>query len=169
MQESHRALLRRIRWCLGFFKVGLILSGVTAFPLQGELRLLDSFLSGSVGHTVAQLGLAYWIHSVHEGLEQTYAQYPWMAYGKDWLAFAHIIIAIFFIGPFINPVRNIWVLQAGMVACLLVIPLALICGALRQIPFGWRLIDCSFGIGGIVPLYFCWRWARILELSETKS
>jgi hypothetical protein len=147
---------------------GLILSGITAFPLLAELRLLDSSLSGSDAHSVAQTGLDHWIHTVHEGLETTYAQYPWVAYGTDWLAFAHIIIAIFFIGPLINPVRNIWVFQAGMIACVLVVPLALIAGACRQIPFGWRLIDCSFGVVGIVPLYFCWRWARCLELSETK-
>jgi hypothetical protein len=168
MEQSNRSLLRRIRWCLGFFMVGLVLSGVTAFPLQGELRLLDNSLSGANGNSMLLSNLAYWIHTVHEGVETTYAQYPWMAYGTDWLAFAHIIIAIFFIGPFLHPVRNIWVLQAGMAACVLVIPLALICGAFRHIPFGWRLIDCSFGIIGIVPLYFCWRWARRLELSETK-
>ena len=168
MEQSNRSLLRRIRWCLGFFMVGLVLSGVTAFPLQGELRLLDNFLSGANGNSMLLSNLAYWIHTVHEGVETTYAQYPWLAYGTDWLAFAHIIIAIFFIGPFLHPVRNIWVLQAGMAASVLVIPLAVICGAFRHIPFGWRLIDCSFGIIGIVPLYFCWRWARRLELSETK-
>ena len=40
-----------------------------------------------------------------------------------------------------------------MIACGLVVPLALICGPLRGIPFFWRLIDCSFGILGIIPLW----------------
>ena len=39
-----------------------------------------------------------------------------------------------------------------MIACVLVIPLALICGAVRGIPFWWRMIDCSFGILGVIPL-----------------
>jgi hypothetical protein len=33
--------------------------------------------------------------------------HPWLAYGTDWLAFAHIVIAVFFIGPFVDPVQNI--------------------------------------------------------------
>ncbi len=40
-----------------------------------------------------------------------------------------------------------------MIACVLVVPLALICGPLRGIPFFWRLIDCSFGILGFIPLW----------------
>jgi hypothetical protein len=59
---------------------------------------------------------------------------------------------LFFIGPLIDPVRNIWVLRAGQIACAAVIPLALICGAIRGIPIYWRLIDCSFGVFGIIPL-----------------
>ena len=36
--------LIRYRLALGFFIIGLILSGVTAFPLLTELRLLASWL-----------------------------------------------------------------------------------------------------------------------------
>ena len=64
--------------------------------------------------------------------------------GTDWLAFGHLVIALFFVGPWRHPVANAWVLKAGLVACAGVIPLALICGPLRGIPFYWRLIDCSF-------------------------
>jgi hypothetical protein len=83
-----------------------------------------------------------------------------MAYGTDWLAFAHIVIAVAFIGPLRDPVRNIWVIEFGMIACALVIPLALIFGPLRGIPFFWRLIDCSFGIIGFVPLWLVRREIR---------
>jgi hypothetical protein len=86
-----------------------------------------------------------------------------LAYGTDWLAFAHIAIAVFFIGPLVDPVRNVWVLRAGVIACMLVIPLALICGALRQIPFGWRLIDCSFGVIGVIPLTYCLKLVTTLQ------
>ena len=37
--------LRRIRFWLGLFIVGLILSGITAFPLQSELGWLISLLN----------------------------------------------------------------------------------------------------------------------------
>jgi hypothetical protein len=89
-----------------------------------------------------------------------------LAYGTDWLAFAHIVIAVFFIGPLVDPVRNVWVLRAGIIACLLVIPLALICGALRQIPFGWRLIDCSFGVVGVIQLSYCLKLVGTLEKAQ---
>ncbi len=161
--------LTRLRWVLAFFMIALVLSGVTAFPLQNELDQLVSFrgLSGMVPiHTTN--GFDRWILTVRDGLQESYARYPWLAYGTDWLAFAHIAIAAFFMGAFRDPGRNVWVLQAGIAACVLVIPLALICGAARQIPFGWRLIDCSFGAFGVLPLLYCLKVARRLERSATK-
>ena len=86
-----------------------------------------------------------------------------MAYGTDWLAFAHIVIAMAFIGPLRDPVKNIWVIEFGMIACVLVIPLAAICGPLRGIPWLWILIDCSFGIFGIMPLWLIRRYIKRLE------
>ena len=90
----------------------------------------------------------------------TYAKYPWLAYGTDWLAFAHLVIALFFIGPFIDPLKNVWVIRAGLAACVLVPVLALICGPIRQIPFGWRLIDSSFGVIGAIPLLYALRLTK---------
>jgi hypothetical protein len=52
-----------------------------------------------------------------------------------------------------------------MIACVLVIPFALVFGAVRGIPFWWRLIDCSFGVFGFVPLYFCRMWTEEIEHS----
>jgi hypothetical protein len=156
--------LRRFRVVLGFFIFALIVSGITAFPLQRELdavaaaRGLEQAIATDAGNS-----FDHWILTVRDGLRESYGQHPWLAYGTDWLAFAHIVIAVFFIGPLVDPVRNVWVLRAGMIACMLVIPLALICGALRQIPFGWRLIDCSFGVIGVIPLYYCLKLVRTLE------
>ncbi len=50
-----------------------------------------------------------------------------------------------------------------MIACAGVIPLALIAGAVRGIPLGWRLIDCSFGVLGSIPLAFCQRTVSKME------
>src|SRR5689334_22141519 len=142
-------LRKRIRFLLLFFIVGLILSGVTAFPLVWEAGVLDRML-GTDSRFVPDLpDLARWITRVHHGLVETDARYPFILYGTDWLAFAHIVIAIAFWGPLKDPVKNIWVIEFGMIACGLVIPLALICGPVRGIPPFWRLIDCSFGILGI--------------------
>jgi predicted MFS family arabinose efflux permease len=50
-----------------------------------------------------------------------------------------------------------------MAACVGVIPLALICGELRGIPFGWRLIDSSFGAIGFALLFYCLRLLPRIE------
>jgi hypothetical protein len=75
------------------------------------------------------------------------------------------MIAIAFWGPRKDPVRNIWVIEFGMIACMSVIPLALIFGPLRGIPLFWRAIDCSFGVFGLLPLGLAhraaWRLARL--------
>jgi hypothetical protein len=156
--------LRRIRILLAVFIAGLVLSGITAFPLQTELGWLDSILHADALPPFAEsTGLLVWIVRVHEGLTATNGKYPFLAYGTDWLAFAHLILAILFIGPYIDPVRNKWVITFGLIACAGVFPLALIAGPLRGIPLGWRLIDCSFGIFGAIPLLLCQKHIAVLE------
>ena len=135
------------RW-LVFFMITLFLSGLTAIPLETEL----DFLSGlfPLGSPIGD-----WLDRVYTGLNETNLKYPFLAYGYDWLAFAHFVLALLFIGPVKNPVRNKWVIEFGMIACILIIPFALVAGQYRGIPFGWRLIDCSFGFIGIIPLGIC--------------
>lgn len=162
--------LRRVRFWLTIFMVGLVLSGITAFPLQSEIRLLDAMLHTSSLRAVANsVGLLWWIDRVYEGVSRTNARYPFLAYGTDWLAFAHLVIAVAFIGPYIDPVRNKWVVTFGLIACAGVIPLALIAGAIRGIPLAWRLVDCSFGVVGSIPLVLCRRHILALERETTAS
>lgn len=146
------------------FIFGLVISGVTAFPLLMELRILSNLLGvGSATSAHGHTGMTFWILTVRHGLETTYSAYPWIAYGTDWLAFGHLIIAGFFIGPMIHPHTSRPAIYTGLVACVAVIPLAMICGPIRGIPFYWRLIDCSFGIVGIIPLLYCLRQLKLLE------
>ncbi|MGC3988757.1 MAG: hypothetical protein QM796_03525 [Chthoniobacteraceae bacterium] len=164
-----RSLLFRFQVVIAAFMVGLILSGVTAFPLLSEMKLLTQWLGvGAATSTAGHSGVVFWILTVRFGLEDMYQHYPWIAYGTDWLAFAHLVIAIFFIGPLLQPRGSRSVLWAGVVACASVIPLALIAGPIRGIPFYWRLIDCSFGICGVVPLLYCLQLLRKMESSEIK-
>ncbi|MEY9858190.1 hypothetical protein ABH935_003803 [Catenulispora sp. GAS73] len=151
--------LRRIRLWLALFIVGLVLSGVTAFPLETETR----WLSGWLHHLPGPAGLTAWVDRVHEGLKRTNAEYPFISYGTDWLAFGHLTIAVAFYGPWRDPVRNKWVIQFGMIACAGVVPLALVCGPIRGIPFWWSVIDMSFGVFGVVPLIPVWRHIKVLE------
>ena len=145
---------RRLLWIrvwIVVLMVGLVVSGVTAFPLDRELAVASTALQHSGLATLAP-DFAGWVDRVSSALDETYRAFPFIAYGTDWLAFAHLIIAVAFIGPLRDPVRNIWVLQWGMIACVGIIPLALIAGAIRGLPLGWQFIDISFGVVGIVPL-----------------
>jgi hypothetical protein len=161
---THPDQLRRIRFWLAIFIVGLVLSGITAFPLQSELGWLLSILHSNVVQPMAKsTHLLPWIERVNEGVRVTNAQFPFLAYGTDWLAFAHLVIATAFIGPYIDPVRNKWIITFGLIGCAGVIPLALIAGHVRGIPLPWRLIDCCFGIFGSVPLLLCRRSIVALE------
>src|SRR5215204_5379719 len=144
---------QRIRVWLWVFIVGLILSGLTAFPLESELGLLAKWMDADARGGTS--GLAAWIVRVRDGLIDTNAKYPFLAYGTDWLAFAHLVIAVAFVGPWRDPVRNRWVVTFGLIACAGVIPLALIAGAVRGIPPYWRLIDCAFGVAGAALLWPC--------------
>lgn len=162
-------LMQRIRLLLLIFIAGLLLSGATAIPLETELKLLDRVIATVEGDS-GQSGVKWWVSKVREGLVETNAKYPFIAYGTDWLAFAHFVIAIAFLGPWRDPVKNVWVVEFGMIACALVVPFALIMGGVRGIPLGWRLIDCSFGIFGVIPLWFCWKQIKALaELQSTNQ
>lgn len=156
--------LRRYRLVLGLFIIGLLLSGLTAFPLLSELRLMGSWLGIADHAAYAQFtGLRWWMGYVWHGLEVSYAQFPFIGYGTDWLAFGHIAIALFFIGPWREPVANAWVLRTGLVLCAAVVPLAFLCGEIRGIPMAWRVIDSCFGIFGALPLLYCLRLTRQME------
>jgi hypothetical protein len=156
--------VRAIRFWLAVVIAGLVLSGVTAFPLETELRWFRSLLQTSALRPIADsIHLLPWIGRVHNALSATNQRYPFLAYGTDWLAFAHLVIAVAFLGPYRDPVRNKWVITFGLIACAGVIPLALIAGDIRGIPMAWRCIDCSFGVLGAIPLLLCRRHILALE------
>lgn len=159
--ESEHKLKKRVRRLIVFFIICLVLSGVTAFPIETELRIVNSNISSFPEH------FQYWINSVYWAVKNTNDNYPYLSYGTDWLAFAHIVIATAFIGPLKDPLKNIWVIQFGMIACIMVFPLAFIAGSIRGIPFYWQLIDCSFGVFGFALLYWCYR--NILKLEKTQQ
>jgi hypothetical protein len=150
-------LLKKIRLLIVFFIVALILSGVTAFPVETELRWLQNQPS------MAPAFAKEWLQNVYVALVETNAKYPMLAYGFDWLAFAHIVIAMAFIGSLKDPIKNKWIIDWAILACLAVIPLAFIAGPIRHIPMFHILIDCSFGVVGLIPLLICKKWIKQLE------
>lgn len=158
--------MTRIRLLLIFFIAGLAISGITAIPLKWEIGLLNRLLGEGTKIASVWPSLSYWISFVYDGLLETSQLYPFINYGTDWLAFGHIMIAVFFVGALVDPIRNAWVIRAGLIACILVVPWALLFGPLRGIPPIWRLIDCSFGIFGSIPLLLVDREIRKLEVQS---
>lgn len=159
---SERRTLLWIRICIGILMFGLFVSGITAFPLRVELGLGSDILHAT---PIAQWfpDAVGWVDRVAAALVDVDGRYPFISYGTDWLAYAHLVIAVVFIGPLIDPVRNIWVTQFGVIACIGIVPLALIAGGVRGIPLGWQLIDISFGVIGAIPSLIAWRLTRRLE------
>jgi hypothetical protein len=155
-QHIYETRLRPIRRRIAFFIVALAISGLTVWPAETELRFLLGVFpkDGFIGSYLAQ---------VLEGYQDTAAGKPYLLYGYDWLAFAHLVLAVLFIGPYRDPVRNKWVIEFGLIACLLIFPLAFICGGIRGIPVWWRLVDCSFGVFGFAVLWPCYKKIKQLE------
>jgi hypothetical protein len=161
-------LLRgRVRGLLVFFVFSLVISGLTAVPLMWEIDLLQRTVGDGTFMERLWPALAHWISTVHAGLNDIQRGYRFIFYGTDWLAFGHVAIAVFFLGALRDPVKNVWVIEAGMIACVMVIPTAMIFGPLRGIPFFWRLFDCAFGVFGIVPLWISRRMVRRIAALES--
>jgi hypothetical protein len=166
--DTFAQMRNRFRCAVAVVILGLLVSGITTFPLLQELNLMAKILVGESGSLVPadHTGFTHWILHVREGLEVSYAKYPFIGYGTDWLGFGHIIIALFFILPFREPVRYRGVLHVGVAACILVIPHAIICGIVREIPFYWSLIDMSFGLLCLLPLFYAISLSKRIEAGE---
>ena len=148
--------IRYIRRLTVIFMVALFISGLTAMPAETELGIITKFFdfNNNTGR---------FLDHVQFAIHQTNQQFPFLAYGYDWLAFAHFILAFLFIGPYKDPVRNKWVIVFGMYACSFILPFAFIAGHFRHIPIWWRLIDCLFGVMGIIPLLLIYKKIKTLE------
>jgi len=148
------------------FIAGLVLSGVTAIPLVSEVNALVGMTNApELDADTSPRTWAVWLMDIQAALVETSGRFPFLFYGTDWLAFGHVVIALAFIGVWREPVRNAWLFDFGLIACVLVIPWALIFGEVRGIPIWWRLIDCSFGVFGALRLLIARQLTRRLTSS----
>jgi hypothetical protein len=155
-------LRSQIRIRLSLFIVGLVVSGLSALPIESLLQWAYSWRLGPSS-------FADWIRRIYLGVHKTNMYYPFMAYGTDWLAFGHFVIAIAFIGPLKDPVRNIWIVEFGIISCLAIFPFAFVAGHVRSIPMFWRLIDCSFGLVGALLLLNCYLKIKSLIIKQPQN
>jgi hypothetical protein len=164
MENNDQKIARRVKLLLTLFIAGLVVSGLSAIPIEWQLDILLEFLE----ERSFAAELVNWLKLAKDGVTKTNDHYPFIAYGTDWLAFAHFMIAIVFIGPWRDPLRNIWVIQFGLIACAAVFPMALIAGHIRGIPVFHQIIDCLFGLFGGILLGYCYKKIKILEQLRLK-
>ena len=152
--------LKRAKWMLGIVVFGLVVSGVTVWPAVAELKMAIRIIWG-VGEPIGVLH-AFLLKAV-EGLESVEADYRFMLYAHDWLAFAHLVLAILFAGAIRDPVRNVWIVQCGLIMCALVPVLAGICIPIRGLPLVWFWVDSAFAPAAALPLWIALRDIRRVE------
>lgn len=152
--------LRRARCMLGVVVFGLLVSGVTVWPAVPELKWGVRLLWGD---GPAAGGLHAFVLHVIASLEEVGARHPHLLYAYDWLAFAHIVLAILFAGAMRDPVRNVWIVQCGLIMCALIPLLAGICIPIRGIPTAWFWIDSAFAPAAALPLWIALRDIRRAE------
>jgi hypothetical protein len=170
MNQPDNKSLTQCRFWIAVFIGGLVLSGITAIPIEWELRILAQWFGVLDPDATAQSGMGEWIGRVYHTLKDLQATQPFVFYAFDWLAFGHVMIALAMLGVWQDPIRNRWLFTFGKLACVLVIPWAFAFGALRGIPIPWRLIDCSFGVLGLIPLYLAERAvSRPFAMQESPS
>jgi len=160
--SREQTLHRRIRLWVWLFIIGLVISGATAIPLQSEVHFLSKHFANSADNSL----MSKWLLNVEHALDDVGSTHPLLFYGTDWLAFGHFIIALVFVGALHDPVRNKWLFTFGLISCALVIPYAFVFGAVRGIPLFWRVIDCSFGVIGAIPLQLCRKYVNELEMKS---
>ena len=146
--------MRRAKWMIAIVALGLLVSGVTVWPAVPELELAQEIAWGGER---GEGDIAGFVDEAIEGLQSTEEQYPFLLYAHDWLAFAHIVLALLFAGAIRDPVRNKWIVQCGLVMCVLIPVLAGVGIPVRGLPWQWFFIDTAFGVVAGVLLGVAYR------------
>jgi hypothetical protein len=136
---------QKIKKLVIIYTLILIISGATAsFPKEG----ID-FIYNQI--PIPFEFMKKWIALVYSEIINTPNH---LIYGYDWLAFGHYAIAISFWGVYRNAKQNLWIVEWAMINSFLIIPFALTFGHFRGIPFWWQMVDCSFGVGSLILLFY---------------
>lgn len=155
-------------WIL-FYIIAILISGITAFYIQPGSQAIAAYIESHASISKIAPETSAWFLKITNEIDYLNKNHSFIFYGTDWLAYAHIMIAILFIGPLLDPVKNIWIIHFGMICCVLIIPTALIFGSIRSIPFLWQLIDCSFGVFGIIPLWIIRKRIKYLSFMQRRG
>lgn len=157
--NADRLRTRIRRWTV-FFIAGLWISGLTAVPMTWGTQWLSDITTHWPGPWHG------WAATAAVAIADVGGRYPFLFYGTDWLAFAHIVIGAAFLGVLRDPVRNRWIIEWGLWSCGLVLVFAFAWAPVRGIPLFWRCVDASFGVLGAVPLFLVRHYIRQLATLE---
>ena len=146
--------LKRARIMILIVALGLFFSGITVWPMKWELK---TFVEIVWGNNEPKNIIHSFMLQVINGIDAVEILYPFMLYGYDWLAYAHIMLAVLFAGAIRDPVRNKWIVQCGLVMCAIIPVLAGIFIPLRGLPLYWIFIDSAFAPGAALPLWIALR------------
>ncbi|MBP5220839.1 MAG: hypothetical protein J6034_09120, partial [Bacteroidaceae bacterium] len=92
--QYERKILKKIRGIIVFFMIALALSGITAFPIETELNTFFSVTGINSESVKDDPEIFKFLHYIKENVTETNQKAPQLAYGCDWLAFAHLVIAL---------------------------------------------------------------------------
>ena len=109
--------LKRAKLMLASVAFGMLVAGVTILPAAWELNVLVDVVWGPGEASGVMHGF---VLRAIEAIEYVGAEYPFMFYAGDWLAFAMIVLAILFYGARRDPVCNVWIVQGGLIMFVLV-------------------------------------------------
>jgi len=146
--------------------IGLLISGITVWPAIPELKF-GLIVLEKIG--LAHSELAQFTETILLSLQHIESEHPHILYGYDWLAFAHIVLAILFWGAARDPLRNKWIVECGLIMCALIPLLALICIPYREIPWWWFFMDFAFAPAAALPLWTALTDIRTIESSSTQT
>jgi hypothetical protein len=165
-RETQGNILRRIRGWMIFYAFALAISGLTAVNVDWQLRTLVATLWGDAAPGTSWWPAMHaWLATCRDATADIGTRYPYVFYCFDWLAFGICAIGLLFLGAARDPVRNVWVVQFGLICCGLVLVFAAIVPHLRGLPWFWMFVDGSFGLFGAIPLLVILRDIRRLERS----
>lgn len=154
---------RRVQVLLLLFIVILVGGGLTMLFLKSELALLAAKAAAPGSMLQTYPALAQTIVSAHQGVSDVYANYAGFAYCMDWLGLFHILLAIFFLKPLINPEGHDWIIHAGIIISVLITFMPFLSGSFRGIPLYWQLSDGSLGVVCLIDLWFCAKYLKELN------
>jgi hypothetical protein len=74
-------LIAQMRSRILLIMIGLVISGLTAFPIGWELHFANEWVASWKQSTA----FSKWIKHVFQGVHNTNIKYPFIVYGTDWL------------------------------------------------------------------------------------